>query len=173
LTFIEEQMHQTWAGEMKGLLLEIKEAVAAAQAAGKTHLAAAPQAAFESRSQTLIAAGLAANPPPETPRPKKQGRPKQSKAKNLLDRLSHYQAETLAFMVDFTVPFDNNLAERDLRMMKVQQKISGGFRTQIGAQVFCRIRGYLSTARKQAPPVLAVLEQLFLGHPFVPTLLPG
>lgn len=173
LTFVEEVIHQAGAGAMKGLLVEIKAAVEAAQATGQTHLEATTRAAFEGRYATLIAEGLAANPPPETPRPKQRGRPKQNKAKNLLDRLSHYQAQTLAFMQDFTIPFDNNQPERDLRMMKVQQKISGGFRTWIGAQVFCRIRGYLSTARKQAQPVLAVLEQVFSGHPFVPTLLPG
>jgi transposase len=116
----------------------------------------------------LVEAGLAANPPPE--RTGKRGRPKQGKGKNLVDRLSKYRREVLRFMHDFRVPFDNNQAERDLRMVKVRQKISGGFRTRRGAQMFCRIRGYISTMRKQGENVLAALESVFMGEPFVPSL---
>ncbi|MCC6442071.1 MAG: transposase [Armatimonadetes bacterium] len=114
---------------------------------------------------------MAANSPPEAAPtgPKRRGRPQQTNPKNLLDRLERYQAETLCFMTDFTVPFDNNLTERDLRMMQVQQKVSGGFRTPTGAQVFGRICSYLSTARTQARSMLSVLEHLFLGHPCVPS----
>ncbi len=76
----------------------------------------------------------------------------------------------MAFLHDWTVPFDNNQAERDLRMLKVQQKISGTFRDVAGADAFCRIRGYISTLRKQAQQVLTALEQTFAGHPPMPAV---
>ena len=78
----------------------------------------------------------------------------------------------LRFMIDFRVPFDNNQAERDLRMMKLKQKISGTFRAFSGAQEFCRIRGYISTLRKQNIGVLDALTQLFIGEPVIPSLHP-
>jgi len=76
----------------------------------------------------------------------------------------------LRFLHQFEVPFDNNLAEQDLRMMKVQQKISGSFRTVKGATVFCRLRSYLSTLRKQGVHLLTALHHIFLGSPLLPSL---
>src|SRR5439155_19770355 len=123
----------------------------------------------------LLAQGRAANPLPAPPAdaPPKRGRRKQSKAQNLLARLTTHRREILAFVDDFAVPFDNNQAERDLRMMKVQQKISGGFRTAAGAAAFTRIRGYISTLRKQSLPILHALDGVFAGSPLIPNLVGG
>ena len=168
LTFVHEQLQQTWAGEMKALLLKIKQSVAAAAATGANALAAVQRRKFERAYARLIAAGLQLpeNQPP--PPSGKRGRTKQSKSKNLLDRLAKYKGATLAFMYDFAVPFDNNQAERDLRMVKVQQKISGCFRSLGGAKAFCRIRGYISSVKKQGHHILSALVSVFAGQPLSP-----
>jgi transposase len=168
LTFIAEQTRQAWASELIGLLLEMKAAVEQAQTAGATAMSEAERPAFAARYAGLVAAGLAQNPAPAATG--KRGRPKQSPAKNLLDRLESHQEAVLAFLRDFAVPFDNNLAERDLRRMKVQQKISGGFRTPTGASQFCRIRGFIVTLRKQGCHVLTALQSVFTGSPSLPAL---
>ena len=120
LTFIEEQLGQEWAGQMKQLLVEIKTAVDEARRHGHSSLAPVTSAGYEASSQAILDQGFAVEEA-SVPLPTgTRGRKKQSKAKNLLDRLHRYRPEVLAFMQDFAVPFDNNLAERDLRMMKVQ-----------------------------------------------------
>ncbi len=167
LTFLEEEYQQSWAKELKGLLLEMKAAVDQARAQGCTQLPLPERQAFVTRYQELVAAGLAAHPPPPR-RPRQRGRMQQTPARNLLDRFVLRQAHILAFLDDLTIPFDNNQAERDLRMLKVQQKVSGSFRVDRGAQAFSRIRGYLSTLTKQGMALLAALELVFAGQPLSP-----
>lgn len=171
LTFVAEQDHQVWAADMMALLREMNRQVATRKVAGIPALDPATRQAFAERYEQLIAEGARANPPPAAARaPGQRGRLKQSKARNLVERLRHHQNEVLAFLDDFAVPFENSQAERDIRMVKVQQKISGCFRSEMGASAFCRIRGYVSTLRKQGEPVLPALQRVFTGAPLLPKL---
>ena len=167
LQFIAEQYKQAWAEKMIQLLLDIKAEVDTA-APGQMSLAPDRLIHFEQRYDSLIAQGLQLNPPPAQPPPKKRGRKKQSPPKNLLDRLQRHKSQVLAFMYDFRVPFDNNLAERDVRMIKVKQKVSGAFRTRSGAETFCALRSYISTSRKHGINVIDAIQQALAGQPFVP-----
>jgi transposase len=139
----EDGASQTWAADMRTLLLAIKAAVEEARDDGAVTLDARRQAEFVQAYETLIAAGLHANPP--RARTRRWGRVKQTPAKNLVDRMDVHRDAVLLFMRDFRVPFDNNLSERDIRMTKVKLKVSGCFRSAEGAEAFCRIRGYIST----------------------------
>jgi len=167
LRFVEEQYQQAWASQMAQLLRDAKQEVAEG-GDDQTTLPSERIAYYHQQYEQLLQQGFNANPRPETPPAKQRGRKKQPPPKNLLDRLQKYQQETLAFISDFRIPFDNNLAERDVRMMKVKQKISGTFRTQRGATLFCDIRSYISTVRKQGRQVIHALYHALLGQPFVP-----
>jgi transposase len=167
LQFVVEQYRQTWAEEMIQLLVDIKAEVDATSA-HQVSLLPDRLGHFAQRYDELIAQGLETNPPPAIPPPKKRGRKKQSPPKNLLDRLQQYKPQVLAFMYDFRVPFDNNLAERDVRMVKIKQKVSGAFRTPTGAETFCAIRSYISTARKHRLNVIDAIHNALIGNPFIP-----
>jgi transposase len=173
LTFVEEELKQTWAREMKDLLLSMKAEVERAKALGKPELEIPVLARLLCRYDELLREGYLANPPPSPPRKSEQGKrtpgkAKQNPARNLLDRFSQKKQAVLRFLHDFAVPFDNNQAERDLRMLKVQQKVSGGFRTELGIAMFCRIRSYLSTLRKQGIELLSALNHTLAGNPTLP-----
>ena len=163
LVFIKEQHKQKWAGSMIELLCRIKHTVEKAKNAHRNHLASATLRCYQKRYRRLLSTGYRTNPAtlPTERNPGQRGRLKQHPARNLLDRLKEHENEVLAFMYDFNVPFDNNLAERDLRMTKVKQKVSGCFRSRTGAQAFCRIRGYISTIRKHSQNVMEYLQKIF------------
>jgi transposase len=151
-----------WAEPLLKLLLEMKAEVERVSEGGGDRLAPERLMELMGSYDRLVRQGLEANPPPEVAdQVKKQ-------ARNLLLRLERRKEEVLRFVTDFTVPFDNNQAERDLRMIKLQQKTSGCFRTEEGARQFCRIRSYLSTMRKQGKGILQALEKACRGAPLSP-----
>ena len=166
LEFIGKQYEQAWTGDMADLLLEIKEAVEKLKP-DRDSFGSEDIENFERRYDEIVCRGFADNPF-TPPKEKKRGRVKKTPPLNLLTRLRDYKAETLAFMYDFRVPFDNNAAERDVRMMKVKQKVSGCFRTVEGAERFACIRGYISTARKNSRNIFEAIRDAFLGDPFIP-----
>lgn len=168
LTYAHEQHGQQWAAKLIDCLLDAKKEVDEARASGKQALSSKRITYYEKRYSRILRQGLDELPIIAAPKVKKRGRIKQHKAKNLHDRLVFHKHETLAFVYDLSVPFDNNLAERDVRMAKVKQKISGCFRSEHGAHRFCRIRGYLSTARKQGRNILDSLRDAFNGRAFNP-----
>jgi len=171
LTFLEEQYHQGWAKDLKDLLREMKRATELARAQGQAQLDRTVRAGFVACYEALLTTGLAANPPPEEVGPRRPGRRKQTPARNLLERLWLGQPQVLAFLEDLTIPCDNHQAERDLRPLKMQQKISGCFRSDPGADAFARLRSYFATLRKQGQALLPALQTVFTGQPLYPALI--
>jgi len=166
LIYACEQHGQRWAGKLIDCLVEAKKEIDQ-QPKG---LSKARVIYYKHRYSRILRAGRAEMPmlaEPEGNQPKR-GRKKQHKVKNLHDRLTKHKAETLAFVADVSVPFDNNLAERDLRMNKAKQKISGCFRSMTGGQRFARIRSYISTVRKQNQDVMTALIDAFGANPVIP-----
>lgn len=157
----EDDNKQEWAKEMKALLKEINRATSDAGGI----LGTDESEKYRQRYRTILQNAEAESPPPdETNRKGKRGRVRRTKARNLLERLRKYEGDVLRFMDNKNVPFTNNLAENDIRMTKVQQKISGCFRSLEGAKIFCRIRSYLSTCRKQGVNLSRALQMLFRGE---------
>jgi transposase len=170
LTFLHEVEQQTWAKRMLDLLIRMHRAVTAHRT--RAGLPTLPhRAAWTRKYQAVLREGFAENPSPEPcPGPRPRGRPKHTRAQNLLLRLQQHEGSVLAFLHDTRVPFSNNQAEQDVRMMKVQQKISGTFRTLEGAQAFARIRAYLSTVRKNQRNVFQEIVAALAGQPFMPEI---
>lgn len=161
LTFIDEELQQSWARDMIQCLVEIKQKVDEAKATAQIHLSPMEIQLYQNRYQTILEQGYAANPLKESDGNRTRGRPKRGKARCLLERLNGHRDKVLAFMVDFEIPFDNNLAERDVRMAKLRQKISGTFRSKEMAKAFGRIRSFISTIRKRAFHTMDTIEKIF------------
>jgi len=160
LTRAWEQDAQQWARKMKDLLETINRKVTEAGGA----LDPQESKKYRRKYRALLKQGEIECPEPSRPNKKgKRGRIKKSKSRNLLERLRDYEQDALRFMDNGRVPFSNNLGESDIRMTKVQQKISGCFRSMDGAHIFCRVRSYLSTCRKQGIKSSHALELLFNG----------
>lgn len=164
LVAVEEETGASWASAMQALLREGYEAAQQARSQGAARVEAE---ALRARYRALLEEGYKAHPP--SPPDGRGVRRKESPGYNLVRRLERHADAVLAFLDDTRVPFDNNLAERDLRMLKTQQKITGGFRTVHGAEMFCRVRSYISTLRKQSLPLLRALHGVFAGAPLMPS----
>ena len=159
LTRAYEQDKQQWARKMELLLKEINKAVN--DIGGVLDQVQADR--MRKRYRTILKEADRECPPPKPPDRPKRGRLKRSKSRNLLERLRNYEDDVLRFMVNISVPFTNNLGENDIRMTKVHQKISGCFRSVKGAEIFCRVRGYLSTCRKQGLSATQAMKLVFDG----------
>jgi len=166
LAGIGELTGQSWPSELAELLVEIALAVEVARANGATALPTRRLAGYRRRYDTLVTAGKELNPPP--PRTGKRGRPALGPAGSLLARLHTHREDVLRFATDLRVSFTNNEAERDVRMVKLQQKISGGWRSQTGAESFLAVRSYLSTAREHGQQAMDVLRSLFTEGAWLP-----
>ena len=155
----EEQLHKVRVCGCCQKDLQKQKAIAK----GKLFLSQTTLTSYRKRYDLIVQKGFEANPfkPPAT---KKRGRPKKTKTRNLIERFIDYADDVLRFFYDFKVPFDNNFSERDLRMMKVKQKISGCFRSLNGAKFFARIRSFIITARKQKVNVFKALSNLFIDN---------
>jgi transposase len=168
LKYLEKQLKQTFAPKMADLLTTINQAKSESETC---KFSEQEIASYEKSYDKIVAEGLAANPKKQPyPNNKKRGATKQTPAYNMLRRLRDYKQEVLAFMYDFQVPFTNNQAEQDVRMIKVKQKVSGCFRTFNGAEEFADNRAYLSTSRKNGENVFQAIKAAFENHPFIPQL---
>jgi transposase len=163
LIFIKERFSQAWPEDMTKLLIKMKEAKEKAVSRGKTAFSKTTLSNYRKRYGAIVKKGLQLNPH-GPPAEKKRGKAAKSPPLNLLERLRDHAEGYLRFLHDFKVPFDNNFSERDIRMMKVKQKISGCFRSMNGAEIFARIRSYIVTARKQCVNVFDALTNLFMGN---------
>lgn len=167
LTFALEEFNQPWAGKLKKLLCHIHTLVERRGASEISMLDERTLKRNRARYEKIIAQGLRNNPR-QRGSPHVRGRVKQSKVRNLLERLRDHADSVLLFMYDFIVPFTNNLAERDLRMSKVKMKISGCFRSTAAANIYCRIRSYISTVSKNGMTIFNAIVSAFNGQPFIP-----
>ena len=168
LKYLEEEEGCGWAKDIKDLLLKAKE-----HKEQNTSVRVHYQTRISNQYESLVQAQLKKE---ERKRkkyspvnPVSRGKPKRSKAHNLLRALAEHQQAVLAFLTKVDVPFDNNQAERDLRMIKTKQKVSGCFRSGMGGDIFCLIRSYLSTLKKNNKNILQGIQDALIGKSFAPT----
>ncbi|HXL58373.1 MAG TPA: IS66 family transposase [Chitinophagaceae bacterium] len=171
LTFCHEQEKSQWAALMKALLLEMKAVVDSSKEQGKQRLEAAQEQMLIEKYEQLMQQGYLEHPLCQK-EAGKRGAAKKSKTQNLLERFQRHKEEMVRFVKDFSIPFDNNIAEQAIRMMKVKQKISGCFRSKSGAQCFAIIRSYIDTIRKQGHSITDALKLAILGKPIAIARLP-
>lgn len=167
---IYENSSFEWANNMIGLLVEIKKEVDQQKSNERTHMPEAMIRDYELKYQDILNRGRLEDKEKSPLNLTKRGKPQKSESLKLINRIEKYNIETLSFMYDFKIPFDNNLAERDIRMVKLRQKISGCFRSEDGGDVFCKIRGYISTCRKNGLGVMDSIKEALKGSPFIPAL---
>jgi hypothetical protein len=163
---VAEVEGQGWARDMVALLADTWHRVLDLKETDATSLSATELASIRTAYDAIIVAGHVANPAP--PPSGKRGRTRRTKAVNLLGRLDLYADGVLRFTTDFRVSFDNYEAERQVRMVKVQQKISGGFRTKAGATAWLAVRSYLATVMKNGQTPLGALRRLMVADPWMP-----
>ena len=159
LTAVWENDQHQWAGKAEALLRETNDLISAAG----NPLSLVEIAKIKRKYDKIMRNGEKECPPPDPSPRKKRGRVKKTKARNLLERLIEHKDAVLRFIQNPEVPFTNNQAENDIRMTKVQQKVSGCFRSMEGAKIFCRVRSYLSTCRKNGVSATTALALLFSG----------
>ena len=165
LTGIEEiHPEQKWATHIKQLLLHMKRVKERAIENGKNELSYYHQHTFSVNYDRCLQVAVADNPI-EPKAPGKRGRPKRNTARRLADRLIAYKEEVSLFFKKFEIPFDNNQAERDIRMLKVKIKVSGCFRTFEGATDYALMRSYFSSAKKQGINVYHAIRLALDGIP--------
>jgi len=168
LNFITQSEKVLWSENMHTLLCRMNQEVAKAKARDKENFSKDKIEQFGHYYDSICNGAMVYYPPPEKVSKKTKGRTAQAKGKNLLDRFVKHKDEVLRFSTNFSVPFTNNLAERDLRMIKVKEKISGTFASFKGGEIFARIRGYISTVKKNNRPVLEELNNVLRGEAYIP-----
>lgn len=166
---IHENFSHNWAMSMIDLLITIKRNIDFLKEAGKSEMAIDDIKTYEKMYKEIIEQGkLECLATKSKIISQKTGKPVKNNAERLLKKLEKFDIETLSFMYDFNIPFDNNLAERCIRMVKLRQKISGSFRGKDGGKWFCRIRSYAATCRKNGINVLDAIKDAIEGEPFIP-----
>lgn len=167
---ITENYKQDWANEMAGVLVTINRRVGDLKMGGASEMSKEELQVWYGKYHTIIDKGITEDGQKSPLILNKKGKPKKSKPLQLLLKLQKYDIETLAFMYDFEIPFTNNLSERDVRMQKLRQKISGCFRSKKGMDAFCTIRSYISTAKKNGINAMEAIRMAVKGNPFVPSV---